>query len=265
MREVDRALERLYGANRPHEPGRETPPRPHVPLPSRPESPATRPVWPPTVVALERDHGERFQTLADRVLPQSVPRASRVVLFTSCQRAEGRSTLVLTLARVLGHRPGKTLLIDADLTGPSLGRWLGLNPRLGLEDVVASRCTLADAVVTSLGDSLHVLPLRAAIDRPRDFLASPGWSLLMARARRAYAGVLLDGSPLFAGLSAALLHRSVDAAVLVVHRARTTEASILRAREVLEAGGVPLLGLAETFAGSVTPDPSAATAGHVGR
>jgi Mrp family chromosome partitioning ATPase len=69
----------------------------------------------------------------------------------------------------------------------------------------------------------------------------------MARLRREYDLILLDGGPLFTGLSAAVLHRSVDAAVLVQHRNLTTERSILRAREVLEAGGVPLLGLAETF------------------
>jgi hypothetical protein len=52
---------------------------------------------------------------------------------------------------------------------------------------------------------------------------------------------------LFTGLSAVVLHRSVDAAVLVHNRSMTGERSLLRAREVLEAGGVPLLGLAETF------------------
>jgi hypothetical protein len=58
---------------------------------------------------------------------------------------------------------------------------------------------------------------------------------------------LLDGSPLFAGLNTTTLHRSVDAAVLVQNRALTGQRALFRAREVLNAGGVPLLGLAETF------------------
>ena len=92
-----------------------------------------------------------------------------------------------------------------------------------------------------------ILPLRAPVARPRDFLASPAWACLMARLRREFDAVLLDGSPLFAGLSAAVLHRSVDAAILVYNRALTGERALLRAREVLDAGGIPLLGLAETF------------------
>jgi hypothetical protein len=69
----------------------------------------------------------------------------------------------------------------------------------------------------------------------------------MARLRREFDMVLVDSSPMFTGLSAAVMHRSVDAAVLVHHRSITGERSLLRAREVLDAGGVPLLGLAETF------------------
>jgi Mrp family chromosome partitioning ATPase len=69
----------------------------------------------------------------------------------------------------------------------------------------------------------------------------------VARLRREYDLVLLDGGPLFTGLNTAILHRSVDAAVLVYHRGLTGGRALLRARELLESGGVPLLGLAETF------------------
>ena len=60
--------------------------------------------------------------------------------------------------------------------------------------------------------------------------------------------VRIDGGPMFAGLSAALLHRSVDAAVLVYNRSLTAERGLTRAREVLDAGGIPVIGIAETFA-----------------
>ena len=138
--------------------------------------------------------------------------------------------------------------MDADLTSPSLARWLRAPGLLGLQDVVESRCSLMDAVIPTGVGGLDLLPLRSPVLQPKEFLASGGWTCLMARARREYDLVLLDGSPLFAGLSAALLHRSVDAAVLVVHRGLTTDTSIERAREVLEAGGLPVRGIAETFA-----------------
>lgn len=247
MREVDQVLARAYAARGTgdHPP---LPPGPHFsvePAPPRPDSTELR--WPETVRALERDHGDRFSRLADALVEVRDRQGLKVLLFTSCHRAEGRTTLVLTLARALARRPGRTLLADADLTGPMLARSLGLRPRHGLEDVIEDGLAVADALIEAPDDHLWVLPLRRPVSRPREFLAAPAWACLMARLRREFDLVLLDGSPLFAGLSAAVLHRSVDAAVLVHNRALTGERALLRAREVLDGGGVPLLGLAETF------------------
>ncbi len=272
MRELDQVLARAYGqraalTERPAAspgstatttttttPSGTSPPRPHFTVDAA-ETPASSPKaapeavlrWPETVLALEREHGARFERLADHLIQMREERQLKVLLFTSCHRAEGRTTLVLTLARALARRPGRTLMVDADLSGPMLARQLGLRPRFGLDDVVEKGVALSEALEVSLDDHLAVLPLRSAVSRPREFLAQPSWSCLMARLRREYDLVLLDGSPLFTGLSAAVLHRSVDAAILVHNRSLTGERALLRAQEVLEGGGVPLLGLAETF------------------
>jgi Mrp family chromosome partitioning ATPase len=204
--------------------------------------------WPEIVQVLEREWSHRFEQMADQLIEARDRQKLKVLLFTSCHRAEGRSTLLLTLARALARRPGRTVLVDADLTGPMLSRLLGIRPDRGLEDVIDNGHALSEALIDAADDHLWLLPLRAAVARPRDFLASPGWSCAMAKLRREFDFVLIDGSPMFTGLSAAVLHRSVDAAVLVHHHGITSERSLLRAREVLEAGGIPLLGLAETFA-----------------
>lgn len=266
MREVDDALSRAYARraepgtldrvppsphwarkSEPAGPKRLGPPRESLPTPSTIE-PGVALRWPEVVTVLEREWGDRFETLADRLLEAKAARNVKVLLFTSCHRAEGRTTLVLTLARALGRRPLKTLLVDADLSGPMLGGSLGVRPEVGLDDVIEDGRALADALIEAPADGLWLLPMRSAVARPRDFLSNPAWSIAMARLRLDFDLVLLDGGPMFAGLTAATLHRSVDAAVLVHNRGVTGQRAIERAREVLEAGGVPLLGLAETFA-----------------
>lgn len=263
MLEIDRALARAYGpgsspnANPTADPDGRAPAgnAPHGlhPPVSGPhfafetESLAVSLRWPATVLSLERDHGHRFERLARHLGEIREKHQLRVLLFTSCHRAEGRTTLVLTLARALARRPGRTLIVDADLGGPMLASQLGLNPRYGLREVVEDGLPPSLAILDAPADRLAVLPLRTAVSRPRDFLASPGWALLMARLRREFDLVLLDGSPLFTGLSAAVLHRPVDAAILVHNHSVTGQRALLRAQEVLDAGGIPLLGLAETF------------------
>jgi protein-tyrosine kinase len=258
MREVDEALARAYAQRQESEPPRGVPPAPHWPAralkpaiawsssPAPPAQPAEL-EWPSIVLSLEREWGERFLKLADVLLAVQKRQGQKVFLFTSCHRAEGRTTLVLCLARALARKALRTLLVDADLTGPMVARLLGLRPQVGLDDVVENGLALPDALVDAEDDHLAILPMRSAVSHPRDFLASPAWTCTLARLRREFDVILMDGGPLFTGLSAAILHRSVDAAVLVYHRGMTGERAVLRAREVLEGGGVPLLGLAETF------------------
>ena len=203
--------------------------------------------WPAIVLVLEREWSHRFDQMADRLIESRDRQNLKVLLFTSCHRAEGRTTLVLTLARALARRPGRTVLVDADLTGPMLSRYAGVASRVRTRRRGDGGHALADALIEAPDDHLWIFPLRVAAASPREFLASPGWSCTMARLRREFDLVLVDGSPMFTGLSAAVLHRSVDAAVLVHNRSMTGERSLLRAREVLDAGGIPLLGLAETF------------------
>ncbi len=272
MREVDDALSRAYAQKPQADSTSGFPPAPHWPARRGAEvdrAPHARYVrepdglpspghesgraagvqiqWPDVVAELERAWGDRFEALADRLLEVRARKNLKVVLFTSCHRAEGRTTLVLTLARALARRPLKTLLVDADLAGPMLARSLGVRPIVGLDDVVEDGQALGEALIESPDERLWILPMRSAVARPREFLSSPAWACAMARLRREFDLVLIDGSPLFTGLSAAVLHNSVDAAVLVHNSATTGQRAIRRAQEVLEAGGVPLLGLAETF------------------
>lgn len=254
MGEIDQVLARVYAARDPGGVDRSGVDRgfDHAPHFRPPKSIETRDesqaiAWPATVEALERSHGDRFEKLADMLIDQSRSGRAKVTLFTSCRRAEGRTTLVLTLAKALAAKPVRSLLVDADLGGPMLARRLGLTPRYGLEDVVESGIAASSAWIDTKGERLSILPLRGPAASPREFLASPAWSCLMARLRREFDLVLLDGGPLFVGLSAAALHRSVDAAILVQHQGVTSDRSINRAREVLDAAGIPLLGMAETF------------------
>ena len=248
MRDLDQALARAYAGGVTSARTAATPPSPHFAIDA-----AARPVdasvlaWPETVLALERSHGDRFEALADSLLAALDAKRSKILYFTSCHRAEGRTTLVLTLARALARRPGRTLLVDGDLGGPMLARSLGLRPRVGLGEVVEDGQAVSAALVVAPDDNLTILPLVAPAARPREFLASEAWSSLMGRLRREFDLVLIDGGPLFTGLSASALPLAIDAAVLVRHASRTPERAVLRARDVLDAGGIPLLGLAETF------------------
>ena len=137
MREVDEALARAYAHREKGDPARGVPPAPHWPAhvgprrgasasrqrrprvptarsaPARafsvadavPAGPLAELQWPAVVLGLERDWGDRFDRLAEVLIEGRRRQNRRAILFTSCHRAEGRTTLVLTLARAPGAAP----------------------------------------------------------------------------------------------------------------------------------------------------------------
>ena len=168
MRDVDEALARAFAAARPAHEHPHVPPPPHVAPPGASVAVAN---WPALVLTLERRHGDRFAARPIALVTIRDRQHRKLILFTSCHRAEGRTTLVLTLARAPARHPGagRTVLVDTDFTGPMLARVLGLTADRGPRR--RDRCgdAVAEAFVT-LGDRLTLLPLRAAVPDPRRLL-----------------------------------------------------------------------------------------------
>lgn len=204
---------------------------------------------PDSVVALQRCARDQFMMLSDIVRRAQQQAGLKTLLFTSCYRGEGRTSLVLTLARTLAAvSKAKTLLVDGDLLNPRIAKELHIDVSVGLDDVVQQGRPLHEALVYSEGDAFAVLPLRNAVSDPREFIRSDELEQALVALKEHFDLVLIDASPVFSSLDPTVLHRQVDAAVLIVNRELTEDQSVARARNVLESAGLTVLGVAETFA-----------------
>lgn len=98
------------------------------------------------------------------LLPASRPstRPARSLLFTSGKGGVGTSNLVLNLAIALGELGHRVLVVDADIGLANLDLLCGLSPRNDLGDVLAGRCSLAEAVMEGPG-GIRILPGAHAI------------------------------------------------------------------------------------------------------
>ena len=134
MREVDEALARAYAQRDQGDPPQGVPPAPHWPARRPPDRSPTRsaaeplePVGRVAMAGARADSRARVGRHGSNGWLSSCSRRGseqnlKVILFTSCHRAEGRTTLVLTLARALSRQPLRTLVVDADLTGPMVAQ-----------------------------------------------------------------------------------------------------------------------------------------------
>jgi flagellar biosynthesis protein FlhG len=100
----------------------------------------------------------------------SVPRqGARSLVFTSGKGGVGTSNIALNLAIALGELGQRVVLIDADFGLANLDLLCGLTPHVDLGDVLAGRCTLADAVAAGPA-SIRIIPGAHAIRTGREVL-----------------------------------------------------------------------------------------------
>lgn len=220
----------------------------------------------PEIVMLGRSsiHAERFRRLKTSLatLPEGAP---QVIVVTSGAPSEGKSTIAINLALAFAGEPDqKTLLIDADMRRPTLGRFLEPAPVIGLSHLLSGQATEEHAILSLEQARLDLLPAGEPTEKPIELLASPAAKELMSRLRGAYARIVIDTPPVVPFSDANAIGALADGAILVV-RSRITPASLVR-HAIESVSTAPLLGVVfNDVSRSALADWSRYQSGHYDR
>jgi len=171
----------------------------------------------------------------------------RIIAVTSALPAEGKTTVVLCLARSMaGDGNGATdaiLLIDCDVRRRGVSRWVGGTRDIGLLEVLRGDARLEDAIVTDPRTRLSILPLSAGREEDHALLTGPAMDALLATTAQSFDAVIMDTAPVLPMADARLLLGKADAAVIAARWRRTPEAAIRSLLRLLPEGAVGLAGV----------------------
>jgi len=104
------------------------------------------------------------QSVGARVgLAKSLPKPVQVIAIASGKGGVGKTQTAINLAWALAARGRRVMLMDASFALPNVDTALGLTPRYTLQDVLAGRCRLADALLGGPG-GVQVIAGSAAAD-----------------------------------------------------------------------------------------------------
>jgi capsular exopolysaccharide synthesis family protein len=178
---------------------------------------------------------------------------SSVLLFTSAEAGEGKSTIAANYARTCSMGVKSIALVDADMRQPNLHQIFGIPRAPGLVDVCTETVILEEAVVPIPGlGTLSVLPAGSAFARTADLAASPRMARVIEQLSAGYDIVILDSPPLLSAADAGALATlpNVDVVLVVDHSAkRKTVLSAARKLELIEAN---VLGIALNHEGRLS-------------
>ena len=189
------------------------------------------------IALLEPDSfiAEQFRMLRSRIDSMATEGRLKTIAVTSANAGEGKSNVSVNLAIVTAMCVGrKVLLIDCDLRRPTIHRSLGLDPPVGLAEVLMGRCSADDAILKVEGTTLDVLGVRLQPQNPSELLGSPEMRRLLEELSDRYDRIILD-TPATLGLpDSKIIGGLCDGYLIVVRAGETAREDVEAALEVLD-------------------------------
>lgn len=185
---------------------------------------------------------EAFRSLRTSVLLSTPEQAPRLLLISSAQPGEGKTTVAINLALSLVQLSQRVLLVDADLRRPCIHKALALGGQGGLVRYLAGQQGWEEIVEPAPVSGLDLILCGPVPPNPAELLSSERMRVLLRQALERYHFVLLDSPPLLNVADARILAALVEGVVLVVQGGTTPRGLAQRAYEHASAVGGNVIG-----------------------
>jgi len=200
---------------------------------------------------------EAFRALRTSLLLSQADRPPQVILVTSALPREGKTTAAANLAVTLAQLGDRTLLIDADLRKPGVGRLLNLadHKYAGLSSYLAGVSSLDLVTVPHPAiPNLVAIPTGPLPPNPADLLSSHKLADALRQLRSEYKFIVIDSPPIMAATDAVIVSVQADGVLLVVRSGETPKEAFTRARDLLSNVKCRMLGVVLNAVDSSAPD-----------
>jgi len=177
------------------------------------------------VARLRKDaNADVFRILRTKVMQLMGRNNLRSIAITSPRYGDGKSTIAINLALSLALDVKQTVcLVDLDFRKPSVHRYLGIEPEMGIGDYLLHNTPVSECLVRPALDRVVVLPMKNALENSSETLGTPKMAALAHELKNRYPDriVIYDMPPLLAQDDAIGFLPNVDGVLLVVKEGYT--------------------------------------------
>jgi len=200
---------------------------------------------------------EAFRALRTSILLSQADHPPQVILVTSALPREGKTTAAANLAVTLAQLGDRTVLVDADLRKPGVGRLLNLGSGkyAGLSSYLAGVSSLDLVTVPHPAiPNLAAIPTGPLPPNPADLLSSHKFADAITELRTKYKFIVIDSPPVMAATDAVIVSVQTDGVLLVVRSGETPKEAFTRTRDLLNSVKCRILGVVLNAVDSNAPD-----------
>jgi capsular exopolysaccharide synthesis family protein len=165
------------------------------------------------------------------------------ILVASALPGEGKSSVVYNLGLALAEVGKRVIIADADFHRPTLHRTAKTNNERGFTDLLAGTGDLSHSL-TEISDGVRLAPRGSGLTLPaRAGLGSSRLVEVLAGMSAEADYVLIDSSPALLIPENLYVAAAADGIILVADSGSTLPRDLLRAKEMLEHSGTPVIGV----------------------
>lgn len=185
---------------------------------------------------------EAFRTIKTNIKYSSADKDKKLMLVTSTQPGEGKSTVSVNLGMSLSQDSKKVIVIDADLRKPTVHKKFKISGMCGLTNVLVGEVELDKAII-NINDTLDVLVAGHIPPNPAELLASKGMEKLLERLRNEYDYIIIDGNPICIIADSQILAAKADGVILVARYEKTKREDLVNAKKLVEQVNGQVIGV----------------------
>jgi capsular exopolysaccharide synthesis family protein len=180
------------------------------------------------------DFGESFRALRTSLISKYMGEGTKIILVTSAQPLEGKTTTAANIAMALAYGGSRVLLVDADMRRPGLHRPLRLTNERGLSQVLTGQARVRDVIQRTVDPNLLAITAGKTPANPSELLASERMKTLLTNLSHGpFDWIIIDTPPVLAVTDAVILAPSVSGVTFVIGAEMTRRRLAERAIETV--------------------------------
>jgi polysaccharide biosynthesis transport protein len=185
---------------------------------------------------------ESIYQLRSSIMLSGVGGPPPIIMVTSPNPGEGKTTISVNLAATLALNHSKVLIIDADMRKPSVHKAFHKPNHPGLSNFLTGNASLEEVVLPTPIADLFFLPAGTIPPNPIELLTSKSFSDLISRLHTEYSFIVIDTPPTIGFADARIISPLTNAVVLVINHSSTTRRSGYLATQLLFSVNAKILG-----------------------
>src|SRR5262249_55817511 len=170
-----------------------------------------------TSAHVPHDFGEAFRSLRTSLMARFHGEGTKIVVITSAQPLEGKTTTAANIAMALAYGGSRVLLVDADMPRPGLHRPLRLTNQPGPSQVPVGEARVRDVIQRTIDPNLLAITAGKTPPNPSELLASERMKTLLANLSHGpFDWIIVDTPPVLAVTDAVILAPGVSGVTFVI-------------------------------------------------